>query len=231
MSTARTHRLTLARRGTTLLETMICVVLFAFLMLAIYWVLQGSWGLYQGGVTHSELQELGRKAMARILGDVREAGQIDNWPDEDYPYIFTDGNATGAFADHAHAPALHAEAGPGRFGYGPSGEIVFKQAEDVDGDGYPTDAATGEIEWSDDEISYVLVTGAHGVNELQRRVNAGSAALIARHVERVTFDSYLTDPAVGFNQIRIRLHLRRQTASGKTVRAFLTATATMRNTQ
>jgi hypothetical protein len=115
--------------------------------------------------------------------------------------------------------------------FGDVREIVFKTPFDHDGDGMLTAAATTDVEWSLFDISYVLITDAGGVNTLVRREDGVITHLIARYVERITFDTINTDGTVGFNEIMISVYMARPTPRGVWVETNMSTCVTMRNVE
>jgi hypothetical protein len=114
--------------------------------------------------------------------------------------------------------------------FGPNREIVFLQPADADGNAVPDVGADGNLVWSPNEISYVVVTGADGVNYLQRRVNAGQPLRIASHVERVVFDDQITSGfAIPPRSIRVQIFFREPDEEGSLIRYSTQALTRMRN--
>ncbi len=216
-------------KGHTLLEMTAVTAILAFVSIALLSLLGTASALFHGGNEKANIEEQGRKALMQISSEIKQAGYFtDETTNASYPYIFSDNTAAGCFADYTHTPAVH-QAEEGTSAFGSTREIVFLMAEDADGDGINTDYLTGEIEWSADEISYVLVAGADGVNRLERRVNNGSPELVARYVERLCFDDCTTDASVPYGQIRVTLHMRKTTSDGRVIKAMYSTLVKMRN--
>lgn len=220
------------RAGFTLLEMVIVVALFVVVLVVMGVLLQSSWGVYGMGATQLELTGSARKCLDRIVRDLKHAGRVGG-----YPYIFENGVAEGDFSEYAHPPIPIKHVPEGSEAYGPVREMVFKVPEDLDGSGDPTDADTGEIEWSTDEYAYILTQDAQGKNRLERRVNNVTPAdeIVARDVERIVFDDYLTDPTLTLNQLKVTVCVWKKVSGagpnpekrGMTVR--LSSTVEMRN--
>lgn len=86
--------------------------------------------------------------------------------------------------------------------------------------------------WAHDEISYVVVVLADGSRVLQRRVNndPATARVIARHVERVQFDTPESSGwTVPLGAVRVRLFFRSTAAEGHIFRARNEVTVRLRN--
>jgi len=234
--------------GMTLIEMIIVVAIFSMMLAGIYRTLEYAMRFYTTGKTKSELQVEGIKAMELMTNELRQGGLLlidDTLTDPYfngnlYPYVFADGDADAGgafpyFSIHNHPFAQH-RADPWEASYGATTEIVFKTIRnadgllaDFDGDGYATDAVTGGIEWSNDEISYVLVTDNNGRNVLERRVNGQFSRVIARDVEGVTFDTMYTNNQVKLYQVVIALYFDRTTIYGQRIRTSIASTVNLRN--
>jgi len=219
MATARR-----ARAGFTLLEVVISAAILFLLAGTLVGALESMRGLTAASEVRSGLQDAGERALARIVADMRRSGFTPN-----YPYLFDDGNAVGAFAAHAHAPAAkHAK--PGQPDFGPSREIVFLQPADGDGDGIPDIDPTGNLVWDAQEFSYVLTTGADGINRLERRIDAANPRNVASHVERILFeDSASTGFAIPLEALRVTIFLRQRDEKGTVQRHQAEAVVRLRN--
>lgn len=120
---------------------------------------------------------------------------------------------------------------------------------DADGDGTPTDDPTDvgglwdpfentihpdtRVVWSHQDVGYVVTaTGPGGENELVRLVDggAGGRKVLARHVERVQFD---TPATAGFTipggTVRVRIFFRVPDSQGRVYRSRTEATVRLRN--
>lgn len=190
------------------------------------------------GSADSQLQTMGEKAMNSIVTDLKRSGFATPGPAA-YPYLFDDGDALAPFALHAHPAATHiALAGDADFGV--NREIVFVQPLDADDrdpltvaptpDGIPDVDGNGDLMWNPVEFSYVVVTGADGINVLERRVNAAVPKIIARNVERVAFDNNATSGfQVPMDAIRVRIWFRKRDGEGALHRYFSEAVVKLRN--
>jgi prepilin-type N-terminal cleavage/methylation domain-containing protein len=119
---------------------------------------------------------------------------------------------------------------------------------DGNGDGVPTDDLddvealwdpalntiqpdTGLV-WSHNEVSYVVVVLADGSRVLHRRVNndAATARVVARHVERVQFDTPESSGwTVPLGAVRVQIFFRTADAEGHIFRARNEVTVRLRN--
>ena len=216
--------------GKTLLELMVVIGLLSILSLLAFEAFWMFARMSKRGDVKAELQQKGREALKEIVEELQQSGFLENGdpanPLDNYPYIFTDGNAQVPYSSFAHTPAQH-QAESGSSADGPTREIVFRLPKDKNNDGIIYDDKTGRIEWGNEDIAYVLVTGNDGVNRLERRVHSAGAQVgyrvIAEDVERVTFDSIYTDSAIQYNQIVVTLFLMRKTDDGFVTVALATS--------
>ncbi len=199
--------------------------------------------LGRAGSTTSRLQQGAQEAITAITSDLEASGFVSSGG-KSYPYTFTDGDAGTDFSVHAHAaPTENAHSDDPDFGV--NREIVFVRptlaevAQDsnglnwdlVDENGdtvsvpegvsvvkkymFPVIGNDGTAGFDAQEVSYVLVTGADGINQLQRRRDGGSPSVVARGVERLVFDTSDTDPiGVPVGAVRVRLWLRLRDEEG-----------------
>ncbi len=239
------------RAGFTLLELTISATILFLLAAMMVEAVDQIGALGRSGGTAGRLQMGAAEALTRITGDLRCSGFVTA-NGKDYPYLFEDGAADPAFANHAHAPAAeHAAAGEPDEGV--NREMVcaipafVTVAQGDDGANYAPGAvpggvtvvkvydvpdidANGSAIWSVDEVSFVLVNGTGGVNELQRRVNGASPTVLVRGVERILFDTSTTDPVgVPLRAVRVRLWLRLPDEKGTVHRHFAEAVVRLQN--
>ena len=218
------------RRGFSLVEAMIATVIFLVVLGAVYGTVNSGQQFSAVQKTMAKAQMDARKALERITSELRMSGWRQNpaHGEPPYPHIFTNGAASGAYADESHAPPAQ-HVGPGNPAYGDVREIVFKIPVDLDGDGLPTDGTTGEVEWCPYDVSYVLVTDAGGVNTLLRREDGVTTEILARHVERITFDTVYTDASLAFDEIAVTIWIARPAPNGLLIQTSLSTCVTMRN--
>lgn len=168
------------------------------------------------------------------------------------------GPQANLFTAHAHAPAVE-NAEDDEPDFGPNGGIVFVRptmqevAQDSDGTNwdlhdengdpiapptgvdivklydFPVIGPDGTSGFQADEISYVLVTAADGVNELQRRVGGVLSRVIARGVERVLFEEATPGSGIPLQAVRMRLWLRATGEEGMVFRHFTEAVVRLQN--
>jgi hypothetical protein len=231
------QRLARPSAGFTVIEVAIAAFVLLVVSGALVTALDGLRGAALTGDVSARLSEAGEKALLAIVEDLRRSGRVNTGTA--YPYTFEGGDSP--FDDmHDHAPAAENGAA-GDADFGPDREIVLLLPCDEDTLGPPAVAgvpdsipdldADGELIWGDEEISYVLVTWADGINRLERRVDgAGPGRVLASWVERVRFDDFNSDAAIPNSaSVRVRLWMRQPDDRGTVHRWFGEARVRMRN--
>ena len=216
------------KAGFTAVEVVIGALLLALLARALVETSGSMSRITSAGNIQTLLHDQGERAMRSIVTDLKLSG-FASVGEKDYPYIFDGGEASDLFNEHVHVPANpHGE--PNDADYGASREIVFLLPDDADGDSRPDFDVVNGVQWSNNEISYVVVTAADGQNYLERRTNGAAPRRIASGIERVVFD---TPASCGYeiplDSVRIRLFLRRTDDEGRVVRQETVVTVNLRN--
>jgi len=206
------------RAGFTLLDILLAMAIMTFLIAAFGRTVASMMRTQDGMDTATRLQEMSSEALREILGDLRRSGRV-SVGGKDFPYLFEDGVADdAAFAIHDH-PAAMQEALPTEVDFGPNREIVFVLPDDADMDTRPDVSAGGQLLWSADEISYVVIPDGAGLNQLQRRVNGGDPQRICSNIERITFDDFESSGfQVPLGAIRVEIWFRLDDPTGLTYR-------------
>ncbi len=216
------------KAGFTAVEVVISALLLALLARALVETSGSMSRLATAGNTETLLHDQGERAMRSIVTDLKQSGFASVGVRE-YPYVFEAGDVQEQFAAHAHVPAQsHGE--PDDADHGPSREIVFLLPADADGDKRPDYDLVDGVQWSGNEISYVVVTAADGQNYLERRTNGAAPRRIASGVERVLFDTPATcGYEIPLNCVRARVFLRRTDDEGHVIRHEKIVTVNLRN--
>ena len=228
--------------GFSLVEVMVAGAIFGVVMAASLGTTSVALKAFGEQQQRAALLGDASRALASIERDLRQSGHVAPNPPaiaESYPFFFSSGNAgggNGTLAAHSHAPAtLHAP--PGNPANGPSREVIFLAPADLDGDGLPTSALTGKIEWGAAQCDYVVTTGPDGVNQLVRRVYDPAAGafgrqqVLARRVERIVFDDATTDATLAPNALRVRIYLYTKDARGDAIEQSAESVILMRNVE
>jgi hypothetical protein len=197
---------------------MIAIIILSLLAGSLTMVITQMRNLASSSSSQATLQDAAERALKIISGDMSRSGEI-TFGGNNYPYLFDDGAATGAFVGHAHVAATHhAVAGDDDFGV--NREIVFALPQESDppgtyGNDVPDIDANANMIWDAVEFSYVLVTGVNGINYLQRRTDGANPVTIASNVERVVFDDNASSGFVlPVNSVRVRIFFRKLDAEG-----------------
>ncbi len=104
-------------------------------------------------------------------------------------------------------------------------ELEFLVLRDLDGNGYPFSATTGEVEYG--PVRYRIRADASG----NLRVFNGAAAVwhLCRNVRAITFETYLQDPTLQMKEIRVSIEARKLTRRGEAIDRVLVGNINMRN--
>jgi hypothetical protein len=196
-------------------------------------LLQSLLGLRQAttsGGTAARMQDGGQRALQRVVDDLRVSGIVSQVGLPDYPYLFEPGFADPLFAVHDHVQA-NQQADADDYDFGATREIVFRLPADADVDGVPDVDAGGSLVWDVREFSFVVVTNADGVNELQRRIDGLQPEVIARYVERVVFSTRQFSPTVPLGSVRVEIFFRQPDENGLVHRYSIETVVRMRNSE
>lgn len=241
-------------RGMTLLELTLSLSIFTVVigatLMAVIPVTRSEGAVSADIRIHSE----GRKALQRLVNDLRQAGNNVTINGLLYPHLYAPwdpvngpNDADSGFEPYNAFPpgidswAVH-EAVPGDDDYGATTHIVLRIPFDVDGNGTPTAQADGSVEWTENDIVYVVVRSpTTQLNELRRYTDyaAGTYEALASNVERLFIERDDNSGAVwdndvlGDNQDELRLTLQMRIADPNaplsTVRGAVETVVNIRN--
>ena len=217
------------RAGFSILDMMLALGIFTILLATFGGTVTSMVRSRQNLETETRLHTAGAEAIRSIVSDLRRSGRV-TVNGLDYPFLFTDGESLDVnFAEHDHEPATNT-AIVGDWDFGPNREIVFLQPADADFDGRPDVDANGELEWSDTEVSYVVVTDENGVNHLQRRENGDNPTNVVSDVSRIVFDDFDSSGfEVPLDSVRVQVFFRATDAFGMLHKQRVQATVRLRN--
>jgi len=241
MRTCRERRSRVA--GFAIIEATITLSLVSMIFGGFILLLKATSGAQEAGGNRSELQEIGRRAMRRVLDDLRNTGIVEDAMGN-YPVIYErpagdDATPRGrfiaslSFLDADLVDWVRFERGRDRVAINRDlecREILFRAPQDIDGNGYPVDS-TGQVEWESDEVSYRVVEHADGRRWLERRTNDTRPESIAPYVDKITFDCIMNDRSLLYNQVAVVIYLRRTDHRGQVTEAALEGIASLRNTK
>jgi len=239
-----------SRSGFTFLEMLLTLTVFAVIFSSLFMLVHGVQSSYDRGKTESVLRESGRRILKIMVEELRKTAIIEGGL-VNLPAVYEhdvlpmgDGNVRGNLI--ATMSLSDAILGGEEF-RGPSrvithvdrfpNEIVFRplafQTVDLPGGEQaelPVDPVTGELTWSDEEISYYVAEDRSGTPILLRQVSDGRISILGRDVEKVVFDVISYDPSVLYNQIVIVLYMEKNIGNGEVIRVGLEGTVNLRNT-
>jgi prepilin-type N-terminal cleavage/methylation domain-containing protein len=104
-------------------------------------------------------------------------------------------------------------------------ELEFRVLRDLDGNGYPFSAATGEPEYS--PTVYRVALDGHG--NLRIHANGIPVWHLCRKVIAASFATYLEDPSLQMREIRVDLQTRVFTRRGVPIDGSVVGSINMRN--
>jgi len=223
-----------SRRGLSLVDLAISLTIFFVVVGSYTRAVSSIRTETAGGSVRSSLAGAGNRAIRRIVDDIRYSGFVTVGGD-DYPYVFTNGDADGAFDDLDHPAPLMIpnEAGAAPANAGPAlpvaREVVFLLPDDADADGRPDLDADGWARWGGELISYVLVPDGAS-NRIERHVDGVRDRTIARNVSSMLID---TPESSGFvvplGCVRVRITLSDFDADGRRLDHEVEALVRLRN--
>lgn len=205
-----------SRRGFSLIEIMVTLVISVVLLVAVYGVIGATVKQDESMRARVELQIEATRCIQELTSLMKTAGPVDingngSWDAGEFPAFTDDGitfpSAYSSFTDlnspSSNSAATHYIGTVDSEGYGgTSNEIIFRLPKDKDGDKHPTDAS-GNIEWGKDTIStetayYAIVIVSNPnvkLNELQIRQYNGASfgtqllkkTVLTRNLDRIEF--------------------------------------------
>ncbi len=104
-------------------------------------------------------------------------------------------------------------------------ELQFRVLRDLDGNGFPYSATTGELEWG----PMVYTIRQDGGGNLRVFNNTGPVWHLARYVNSISFATYNENPALHLREVQVTLQTRKMTKGGAPIDFSLVGTVDMRN--
>ena len=104
--------------------------------------------------------------------------------------------------------------------------LVFRLLADLDGNGYSFDAVTGEREWGARVYSVRLDTNT---NTLSIYEGTTPVWVLGRHIESVSFSTYLEDNSLHLNEIQMTIASAQTNRAGHVIQHASTSSIYMRN--
>ena len=181
--------------GFTMVEMAISLVIFTLLASSLLSLSLKSSKFMGTNDAEVAVQLEGNRALSRMTEVLRKTGRVDDGVTV-YPRVVNGGQ-----------------------------ELEFRILEDIDGNGYPFEEWTGNLEWSpkvftlkkDENANLRLFNGTNTVFHL------------GRYVHNLSFQTVIEDPALHFKEIRVTFETRRPTDEGYDVVHSIDASIHMRN--
>jgi len=229
--------------GFTLFEMMMTLTIFSVIFSSLFVIVNGVQTTYDRGNAESVLRERGRRILKSVIHDLRQTGILDGgavnlpaiYEREVVPagesergrligtMSFEDAELGGEIATGDNRVITHVDR--------TSNEVVFRRLADLDGNGFPFEEGTGDLEWGAAQFSYYVVEDATGGSQLIRTSDEGDFSIVGRDVEKIVFDVISYDPSVLYNQIVVVLYMSASLPDGERIRVGLEGTVNLRNTR
>jgi prepilin-type N-terminal cleavage/methylation domain-containing protein len=182
-------------RGFTLLEMTISLGVIAILLASVFSIIHETYAFIGSVEADFGVQDEANQSFQRMTEVLRKCGW-STLAGVDYPRV-TNGGA----------------------------ELEFRVLRDLDGNGYPFDAATGALEFS--PVVYRIRVDGNG----NLRVYNGAVPVwhLCRYVDSIQFQTVYQDPALQMKEIRITIRTRKMDRRGDPVEYSLIGSINMRN--
>ena len=200
------------RRGFQMVDLAISLTIFFVVVGSFTRAISSVQSEVSSSSARTSLARAGNRALRAIVDDIRYSG-FATVAGNDFPHVFTNGDAAAPFDAHDHAvPVVVPDspsdaivaAGPGAI---VSREAIFLLPSDANGAGPPDLDANGQARWGNAEVSYVLVPDGTS-NRIERRVDGVQDETIARNVSALFIDTPASSGFVvplGCMRVRITL--------------------------
>ena len=182
-------------RGFTLVETSIALAIFGILLAVFASAALDLLRFAAGNDTHLTVELEATRVISRSTEVLRESGRVEIDSIE-YPRVIDGGAA-----------------------------LEFRILTDLDGNGFPFDEESGELEWDPDV--YTVRVDAEGNAQVER--DGTPVHHLGRHVRDLQVTTIDEDPAVGLNEIRLSFATSKQTPRGELLERPVTLHVQMRN--
>ena len=105
-------------------------------------------------------------------------------------------------------------------------ELQFRLLTDLDGNGHPFDATTGQLEWGGTVYSIRLDAPTRTLSIYN---GPNPVRVLGRFVDSVSFATYIEDNTLQLKEVRVSIAASKQLKSGQTVQHASTFNVFMRN--
>ncbi len=182
-------------RGFTLIEVAVCVALLGIIITSVLSIALETYAFAGDNEADLSVQAEANQAFERMTEVLRKCGW-STLAGISYPRVWAGG-----------------------------AELEFRVLRDLDGNGYPFSAATGELEYS--PAVYRMAVDPNG----NFRVYSGGQPVwhLCRGVRSVSFATYLQDNTLQMREIRINLQTRKMSRRGDPIDFSLSGCIDMRN--
>ena len=181
--------------GVTLVEVIVAVAIVSILVAVGFSVAAETTRVALWANSDYQVEHEARRSFQRLAEELRMSGRNSNGVDS-FPQVSDDGH-----------------------------ELRFRILRDLDGDGIPLDASTGETEW--DPTVYTVRVDSDG--NLQVFDGREPRLFLGRFVTGVKFATFLEDPSLHFREVRIVIETEKDSAWGELVRFEARGSVNMRN--
>ncbi len=183
-------------RGLTIIEMTIAVVILSLLVATVLNITTDVMAFANYAETQFVAQSEANRAFQRISEIVRKVG----W-------------STVAAVNYPQVSADRSE-------------LRFRLLSDLDGNGFPFDGTSGDLEWSDQILTIRRDAAAEALYVYNGAIIRWT---LGRHVESVSFETFREDPSLGLRELRVTVVARMETRDGNEMRHTATGSIYMRN--
>jgi len=181
--------------GFTLVEVAVSLAILCLIFGAVFSITAETFAFIGDNDTETGVQAEADQALDRMTEVLRKSGWC-TIGGVTYPRVLDDGSA-----------------------------LEFRVLRDLDGNGYPFAAATGDKEYGP-AVYRIAVDGSGNL-----RILNGSFPVwhLCRHVGEIRFETYLQNPALQMKEIRTTVAVRKETRRGDQLECTLAGSIHMRN--
>lgn len=181
--------------GFSLLEVAISLSIFALLVTSVLSMTVETSSFLQDNDTNVSVQMEGNRAFQRVMDVLRKSGRMTE-AGVTYPRVTAGGT-----------------------------RLEFRILADLDGNGYPYDATTGELEWNPTVFTLRAdVAGDFGV------FNGGTRAYsLGRFIQNLNFQTIAETPSLHLREIQVTFEARKATDDGYDIVQSVSGSIFMRN--
>lgn len=169
-----------AEDGLTLVETAIAIAIFATLLASAFTLAYDMSSFVRDYDDDVVVQTESNRVVTRFMDVLRESGRV-TIAGVTYPRVVSGGT-----------------------------ELEFRVLQDLDGNGYAFDEATGALEWS----PRVFTIKSDGAGNVSVHDGATPVLALGRFITRLNFLTITEDATIHLREVRIQLEARKPTGKG-----------------